>query len=502
MKLTFNLPVHYLPLSSYSLVNSQSAPGPSPGPVDPMEHVINLFDQYLKLNYNQSLIPSMAVVIVQNGKTIYMNNLGVKNLASGEPVDENTLFMIGSVTKQFAATNIAQLVSAGLMSWDDPVAKYYPDKNEFQLYSDYVTDNLTIRDFLCHRSGLPDHNADALWSIFNYTYSYNLHQLRYVKNNTPFRSTFNYHNIIYSLPAYCAARANNTAWNELIKEEHLEPLGMTTATTTYSDFMNSPNHATPYTLRNGTFKMYVNSADGVGPAGIIACSINEIVNWLNFQITDTGMYNGVQIVSKKDLDETHNGQIELSEQFKELFNSSMYGFGWIVGDDQINHNGDLSAFHAHVKIYESKGLGIAIFTNGGDYADNFRYLLANKFMELLNGDETIDPWNPTPITLIPGPTPPIVDPQPLSTYIGVYSNAFYGNINITNNNNTLICYYGNNTIPFELNHWNGDEFNDTTTTMNFNFTDISNSTAQKLTIPLRDYISKTNSSSFNRINST
>ena len=105
-------------------------PGPSPGPgpePDPLHHIISLFDSYLKSTFPQTGIPGAAVVIVQNGKIVYMNCLGVRDLTSKKPVDPNTLFMIGSNTKQFTATNIAQLVSAGLMSWDDPITKYYPN---------------------------------------------------------------------------------------------------------------------------------------------------------------------------------------------------------------------------------------------------------------------------------------------------------------------------------------------------------------------------------------
>ncbi|MGZ7117996.1 MAG: serine hydrolase domain-containing protein [Methanobacterium sp.] len=99
-----------------------------------------------------------------------MNCLGLRDVASGERVDENTLFFINSNTKAFASTNIAQLVDAGLMSWDDPITKYYPDLDEFQLYDSYVTNNITIRDCLCHRSGLAVSSGDDNIDVFNYTF--------------------------------------------------------------------------------------------------------------------------------------------------------------------------------------------------------------------------------------------------------------------------------------------------------------------------------------------
>jgi len=463
-----------------------------------MDHVIGLFDAYVNSTFPKARIPAASIVIVQNDKIVYMNCLGFKDLESGEPIDQNTLFGIGSATKQFSATNIAQYVSNGSISWDDPITKYYPDPNEFKLYSDYVTNNITIRDCLCHRSGLPANGGDDYYTYFNDSYSAALYKLRYMENNTEFRSKFQYNNIIYALPAFSAARANNATWYELIKKDLLEPLGMKTATTTYNDFLNSPNHATPYKLlKNGTLKQYDIIPDPIGPAGSIYSSISEMANWLKFQIADTGQYNGIQIVSKKELDETRTGQIKVIE-------GAYYGFGWVIQNDTIWHDGDSDSFHSMVTIYPSKDLGIVILSNGGIYADGFRKCLNTKFRELLKGNETSDPWPSVKNKLDASwkpvlPEPPIIDPQPLSTYVGVYSNKIFSNIKITTDNNTLICYYGNDSRPYDLKCWNNNTFEEPTNNHFFNFTDISNGTAHQLTVKLTNTPENV---TFNRTNDT
>jgi CubicO group peptidase (beta-lactamase class C family) len=66
-----------------------------------MDRIISLFDAYLNKYYDQSLVPAMAVAIVKDGKIVYQTTHGVKDLSSGAPVDENTLFGIGSNTKTF-----------------------------------------------------------------------------------------------------------------------------------------------------------------------------------------------------------------------------------------------------------------------------------------------------------------------------------------------------------------------------------------------------------------
>ncbi|MGZ7210229.1 MAG: DUF3471 domain-containing protein, partial [Methanobacterium sp.] len=145
-----------------------------------------------------------------------------------------------------------------------------------------------------------------------------------------------------------------------------------------------------------------------------------------------------------------------------------------------------------VTIFTSENIGIACFTNEGTYGKAFNAAMQYKLYYLLNGDDVTDPWPASKEANVPEPpeppTPPIVPPLPLSTYIGVYSNSLWGNINITDNNDNLVCYYGNNSEPFNLTHWNGNTFVENNFYMRFNFTNISNGTAHQLTtMELNDY---------------
>jgi CubicO group peptidase (beta-lactamase class C family) len=447
-----------------------------------------------------------------------MNTLGVKDLSSGESVDENTLFGICSISKQFTSTNIAQLVDEGLMGWEDPIAEYYSVPDEFLLYNDlWVSNNITIRDVLMHNSGLSRELGNEYPTYFNDSFSEAIFKLRYVENATSFRSTYAYNSLVYALGGYSAAHANNTSWNELIKEDLLDPLGMTTTTTSYWDFLNSTNHATPYKLlKNGTMVPYDIIPDPVGPAGSIYSSISEMTNWLKFQIADTGYYNGVQIVSKKELGETRTPQINVTDPTESAMYGSEYGLGWFIHPEDenlpyyISHPGDSTDFHAQITIYPSQNLGIVILTNGGVYANNFRSILDSKFRQLLIGNEDFDPWPATKNALDAvwkpeSPSPPLMGPTlNLTGYVGVYSNMVYGNITITSSNDTLICNYGTNNQAFNLEHFNGDVFNEPYNDFTFNFTDISNDKTNKLTVSLPDYTTYPSNSTtvFNRTNSS
>ncbi|MGB8965971.1 MAG: serine hydrolase domain-containing protein [Candidatus Cybelea sp.] len=95
--------------------------------------------------------PGGAIGVVQNGNLIYVETLGVRSLASKQPVDDQTRFEIGSVTKMFTAAAVLQLKERGKLSIDDPLSKYVPS---FPHASE-----VTIRQLLTHTSGLPEYDT-------------------------------------------------------------------------------------------------------------------------------------------------------------------------------------------------------------------------------------------------------------------------------------------------------------------------------------------------------
>ena len=88
-------------------------------------------------------VPGIAVAIVKDGKVVMAKGYGVRKLGEASPVNERTLFAIGSVSKSFTAAALGMLVDEGKMKWDDPVIKHLPN---FLLKDPFVTRELTIRD--------------------------------------------------------------------------------------------------------------------------------------------------------------------------------------------------------------------------------------------------------------------------------------------------------------------------------------------------------------------
>jgi CubicO group peptidase (beta-lactamase class C family) len=109
------------------------------------------FDEYVNKALKDWGVPGVAIAIVKDDRVVLAKGFGVRELNKPEPVDENTLFAIGSLSKAFTSASIAMLVDEGKLKWDDPATKHLPG---FQLFDPYSTRELTITDLLSHRSGL------------------------------------------------------------------------------------------------------------------------------------------------------------------------------------------------------------------------------------------------------------------------------------------------------------------------------------------------------------
>jgi len=104
-------------------------------------------------------VPGIAVAIVKDGKMVFAKGYGVRKLGDPTPVDESTLFGIGSNTKAFTAAALATLVDQGKLSWTIGL----PAAPGFQMYDPYVSHEMTIRDLLTHRSGMGLGEGDLLF---------------------------------------------------------------------------------------------------------------------------------------------------------------------------------------------------------------------------------------------------------------------------------------------------------------------------------------------------
>ena len=160
-------------------------------------------------------VPGMAVAVIKDGKVIHEKGYGVRSMHKPGKVDENTAFAIASNTKAFCGFALGILVDEKKISWDDKVIDYIP---EFRMYDPYVTQAVTIRDLLSHRTGLGLGAGDL--SIFpdgsDFTVQDVINNLRHFKLVSGFRAKYNYNNQMFIVAGEVVARVSGMSWFDFI----------------------------------------------------------------------------------------------------------------------------------------------------------------------------------------------------------------------------------------------------------------------------------------------
>jgi CubicO group peptidase (beta-lactamase class C family) len=185
-------------------------------------------DEYVARALKTFDVPGISVAIVKDGKIVLAKGYGVRKLGDPTPVDQYTMFGIGSNTKAFTTAALASLVDDGRISWDDPVYQRLPG---FVMYDPYVSHEMTIRDLLTHRSGMGLGEGDLLaFPHTTYTREEIITKLRYMKPNSSFRSRYAYDNLLYMTAGQIIPAVTGKFWDDYIREHIFVPLGMTIPT--------------------------------------------------------------------------------------------------------------------------------------------------------------------------------------------------------------------------------------------------------------------------------
>lgn len=315
-------------------------------------------------------VPGMAVAVVKDGKIYHKNTYGVRSIKTQAPVNENTLFGVASNTKAFTTAALGQLVDQGKLDWDTKVADIIP---QFQLYDPYVTREFTVRDLVTHRSGLGLGAGDLM--IFpaanTTTLSEMIHNLRYLKPVSSFRSKFDYDNLLYIVAGEVVARVSGKSFDEYIRDNFFRPLHMDRSFLSIPRIKADDNRIEGHAPVDGQLEITGDTFTQIAtPAGGIYASINDMATWVQAQLND-GKY-GAQLkdslFSKQVHREMWTPQTLIGSgggPYNTHF--SAYGLGWFLSDVngyfQVSHTGGLLGIVSQVTLLPELDLGIIVLTN-------------------------------------------------------------------------------------------------------------------------------------------
>lgn len=298
--------------------------------------------------------PGISVLVAQKGQIVYRKAFGSANLELTVPLSTGMVFNLASITKQFTAVAILQLLEQGRISLHDSLQKFIPDFPS-------KGHTITIEHLLTHTSGIKDYlqlnYSGQNMERWDFTPKQVIDSFKnYPLNFTP-GTRFSYSNSGYFLLGYIIEKLTGKRYQNYIMDNLLKPLGLT-HTCFDSDGNIIPGRVNGYRKEDAGFK----NADYWSPtieyaAGGLISNVDDLLKWHN------GLYS-YQVLKKETLQKAFI-PFQLADG-----TTTGYGYGWFVktsnGIQSIEHEGGLPGFKTNEIYYPAEDLFIAILCNNGD----------------------------------------------------------------------------------------------------------------------------------------
>jgi CubicO group peptidase (beta-lactamase class C family) len=312
----------------------------------------NIADQFDKLLSEQFKTnePGATALVAKNGQVLYKKGFGMANMELNAPMQVDNVFRIGSITKQFTAIAILQLMEQGKLNLQDEITKFIPD---------YPTqgNKITIEHLLTHTSGIQSY-TDMKDFVERMTLDLKPTEVIDHFKNQPMRFTpgtkWEYSNSGYFLLGYIIEKITGKSYPAYIEENIFKPLGMTNSLYG-SDIKIIKNRAAAYSRGNNGFEnAHTMSMTQPYAAGSIQSTVEDLFKW-NQAVK---MY---KLVKKESLDKAFT-KYKLADG-----KESSYGYGWqlgyLQGSPTIEHGGGINGF-ATMEIYLPKeDVFVVVFSN-------------------------------------------------------------------------------------------------------------------------------------------
>jgi CubicO group peptidase (beta-lactamase class C family) len=323
---------------------------PTRTPADPPRtFALQAIDAYVEAQVRDHGYPGLSLAIVREGKIVLAKGYGKRSIEDGAPVEPDTMFAVGSVSKQFACACILLLAEEGKLSVDDKVAKYYP-----RLTS---ADQVTLYDLMTHTSGYHDYYPldfvdrrlvkpiyeDALLAEYAGT-----------KLDFEPGARWSYSNTGYVLLGRVVEKVSGKPFGRFLKERVIDPIGMKhSAVEPGSDVGSRARGYTAFAL--GPLEPAVHEADGwLSAAGNLWASASDLARW------DLALIEGRLL-------KPASFRLMTSSRVLNSFRRTGYGCGLslrqVEGETVLTHVGAISGFQSTNAMVPRTRSAVVLLTN-------------------------------------------------------------------------------------------------------------------------------------------
>lgn len=419
--------------------------------------VTDSLDKYIRNGMRDWQIPGLAIAIVKDGKVVVIKGYGVREAGTNDPVDDETLFMIGSNTKAFTATALAMLDHQKAFSLDDKVTKWLP---EFRLADPLASREVNVRDLLCHRIGFETFQGDFTYWTSSLTRQQVIQKMGLIQAPYGFRTKWGYCNAAFVTAGEVLSKVSHQSWEAYIRENILAPLNMKQTLMLSKDLSTSKNAASSHTLYKGKLvKLPYPMIDNLAPAGSMSSNVKDMSNWLIAQL-DNGKFEGKQVIPSEAIMKTREPQsfLGMDQRLSTETNFYLYGLGLEVRDRKgkliVSHTGGVDGFVSSLVMIPSEKMGVIVLTNNdqniffqlltNEIRDAFLGLPYRGYQKGLSNFKTAQQkekhWLDSLNGVVAKKNKWIVEAK---SFAGVFTNEVYGQIEVKQDGAGLSIYFSN-----------------------------------------------------------
>lgn len=436
-------------------------------------------DAYVRQVMHDWHVPGLAIAVVKDGKVVLARGYGVRELGKPGAVDADTLFDIASNTKAFTVAALGTLVASGKLKWDTPVVDVLKD---FRLSSPYVTENITLRDLLTHRTGYCDPAAGNVSDDEDI-----LARIRFQQPAYGFRATFCYNNIQYFAAGRFVPTITGTSWNDYVAAHLFQPLGMNRTVSTEAGIEASTNVAAPHGMVDNKLavihRAWPHNQDITAAVGGIWSSADDMSHWLQMLLAD-GRYDGETVLDSNVIRTMETPQVLIQQGrghgtdywirvWMPGGSFYSYGLGFFIQHDYghtlVWHAGDDDGMASALALVPDAHLGVVVVSNSQgdarfaiiaqvlqDMLDRSRHDIEPALLAAYRKYEVrSDTWDQA---LASSRVPDSKVPLPLADYAGTYADKLDGDARVSIDHGHLVLRLGNPDYTGDLEPWHGNTF--------------------------------------------
>ncbi len=362
------------------LFNSSQIPGQI-GDASLSDHIDSFIHEYLDW-YN---IPGLSIAVISENRVVFSKGYGVNNVNTGQKVTPETLFSVASVTKLFVGAAVMQLAEQNHVNLDDPIIKYL---SYFNLRDERYK-RITILQMLSHTSGLPDIEAEELYSSWEHPeydnealerYVRGLHDISLMANPG---ESYSYSSMAYDILGDLISKVSGMPFEQYVKKRLLDPLGMDKSTVLFKD-VDKSHLASPHrTDENFEYKVseLIPYSRRHAACGTLFSSVMEMSRWAIANI-GRGFFEGKRILQDSSYETMWRPAV---------LEDNPVGISWLIEDfgpyRLFSHGGGDPGYRTEFYIIPEKSIGVVVMANCWEDEIN---PIAMRALHLLLGENEKD----------------------------------------------------------------------------------------------------------------